>query len=324
MVFAFWNVENLYDTIDDPSKDDDEFTPQGKLAWTSDRYQNKIKNLAHVISSINAEVSNCRLGLMGLCEIENMDVLTDLVRSPAIKELKLTPLLVEGPDARGVDVALLYKGDRFEIKKTCTYSVQLPLDTAHKTRDILIVSGMWDNAPLCIMVNHWPSRRGGETLSRPNRIAAAQKLKHVCDSVHRHFPGTRVLIMGDFNDDPVDISLKNTLGTVDSQKDQDSRHLFNPFEKLYRKGIGTLAWRDSWNLFDQILLNSPFKDQNSNLVFSEAVIFNKKFLTSDLGNYRNYPFRTYSGGAYTGGYSDHYPVFIVFKTANNSEYQPVK
>ena len=322
-VVAFWNVENLYDTIDDPLKDDDEFTPSGKLAWTNERYWQKINNLARVIAEINSEVPGSPLGMMGLCEIENVQVLRHLVLQPAIASLHLKPVLIEGPDARGVDVALLYRDDFFILQKTVSFQVQLPVDTAHKTRDILVVSGLVDKQPLCVIINHWPSRRGGEAESRPNRIAVAKKVRSLTDSVLLNYPATRIMIMGDFNDDPADVSIKKTLYTTASQIAQKGDLLFNPMEKLYKAGSGTLAWRDNWNLFDQILLSHSWLT-TSGLKYSEARIFNKKYLLADFGNYKNYPFRTYSGGAYTGGFSDHLPVFLILRPSIPTDLQQVK
>jgi hypothetical protein len=319
VVIAFWNVENLYDTVDDPLKDDGEFTPTGKLAWTSDRYHQKINNLSRVISEINSEVPNAWLGMIGLCEIENINVLNDLVNSSAIRALQLLPLLIDGPDARGVDVALLYRKDFFDLKKAVSYNVMLPVDTAHKTRGILVAEGFCGGQPLCIIVNHWPSRRGGETASRPNRIAVATKVRSIYDSIILKSPAMRVIIMGDLNDDPVDISVRKVLFSSGSKNSSHGRTLFNPMEKLFMQGLGTLAWRDNWNLFDQILLNSSWDRKGTDLIFADARIYNKKHLMSDYGNYRNYPFRTYSAGAYTGGYSDHFPVFLTFKSAISAD-----
>jgi hypothetical protein len=313
MVIGFYNVENLYDTIDDPLKDDDEFTPAGKLRWTSERYYHKLNRLSEVIAAIGSEVSANGPELLGLCEVENSAVLKDLFAAPALSKRQYRHILMEGPDARGVDVALAYDPAVFELKKAVSYHVKLATDSTHKTRDILVVSAMYHGDPVCVLVNHWPSRRGGEFASRANRIAAAIKARAIADSVLNSEPKTHLIIMGDLNDDPVNESVKKVLGTSADLQDLKNNQFFNPMEKLYKRGIGTLAWQDSWNLFDQVLLSANWFAQNQRWAFRSAGVYNKKFLASSQGKYRDYPFRTYSGGSYTGGYSDHFPAFIVLQ-----------
>jgi hypothetical protein len=318
-IIGFWNVENLYDTVDDPLKDDDEFTPSGSLAWTSERYRHKIRNLSETLAAIAVETPGAEILMVGLCEIENISVLHDLVSSRALKKFGLRAVLEEGGDARGVDPGFIYNPASFSLTGVVSYSFSLPTDSSHRTRDILVISGLLYGDPVSVLVNHWPSRRGGEAASRPNRMAAAAKARSICDSIRAGSPRNRIVVMGDFNDDPPDASVKRVLGGT-HEREAGERQLFNPMEALYREGIGTLAWRDTWNLFDQVLLGAGWNPgARPGLQFQEARVFNKKFLSADHGNYKSYPFRTYSAGSYTGGYSDHYPVYLLFKKTNSAD-----
>jgi hypothetical protein len=309
-VIAFWNVENLYDTINDPRKNDEDFLPQGPNVWTGERYRRKIGRLSEVISKMGAEITAAGPSLLGLCEVENGSVLKDLLEAPALKPRNYQYILIEGPDARGVDPAFVYNPMHFRLSHAVSYPVRLVSDSVHRTRDILVVSGYLDGDALCVLVNHWPSRRGGELASRENRNAAARTARRIADSVSRRDPSCQVIIMGDLNDDPVNESVKKHIGTYDRESESGQGRFFNPMESLYRKGTGTLAWQDSWNLFDQIILSDNWLSGDSRWKFRGARVFNKPFLRSDHGNFKGYPFRTYSGGSYTGGYSDHFPSYI--------------
>jgi hypothetical protein len=311
-VIGFWNVENLYDTLDDPFKNDDDFTPAGVNHWIGERYRKKIDHLAYAISLMGADATPHGLAMLGVCEVENKSVLKDLVASPHLKARNYQYVLIEGPDVRGVDPGLLYNPLYFKLRHAVAYHVKFETDSNHKTRDILCVSGEFGGEPLAVLVNHWPSRRGGEMASRPNRNAAARIARRIADSISQNEPGKRILIMGDLNDDPVNECVKKYIRTYPDQKNISPGRFFNPMEKLFREGIGTLAWQDSWNLFDQIMLNEPWLRGDGHSWQYEAVrIFNKPFLRTDYGNFKGYPFRTFSGGAYTAGYSDHFSSYII-------------
>lgn len=309
---GFWNVENLYDTLNDPKKIDEEFLPEGTNAWTGKRYWEKINHMSKVIAEMASDATPEGLSILGLCEIENKNCLDDLVKDPQLKSRNYQTILVDGPDARGVDPGLIYNPKHFKVTKVATYRVTLPTDSAHKTRDQLVVSGSLFGEALTIIVNHWPSRRGGELASRPNRIEAAKVCRRIADSVTKLDPNNKVIIMGDLNDDPPNESVKTHLKTYGKLKDVKEDYYFNPMEALYKQGIGTLAWQDSWNLFDQTILNkSLLPNGYKSFQYYKAVVFNKPYLKSDFGNFKGYPFRTYSGGTYTAGYSDHFPVYVI-------------
>jgi hypothetical protein len=312
-VVGFWNLENLYDTIDDPLKNDDDFLASGQYRWTGERYWKKIDRLAEVIALMGTEVSRDGLSLLGVCEVENVAVLNDVIASPRLKNRNYKAVLIEGPDIRGVDPGFIYNPAHFSVKKAVAYPLRLVTDSNHKTRDILVVSGVFMGEPVCVLVNHWPSRRGGELASRPNRSAAGRLARHIADSAQQRDPKCRIMIMGDLNDDPVSESIHVQLATFNDAENRGNGKYFNPMETPFKKGIGTLAWQDSWNLFDQIILSHNWLGAAALWHYHEVRIFNKAFLRSDQGNFKGYPFRTYSGGKYTGGYSDHFPSYLVFK-----------
>lgn len=311
-VIGFWNVENLYDTLNDQWKNDEEFTPAGKNAWNGPRYWTKIDHLADVISKMATDVTPDGLAIMGLCEVENINVVKDIVANKKLKSRNYKIVHIEGPDARGVDPSFIYNPNYFKVTKSLAYHVTLVTDSAYKTRDILVVSGNLYGDQVTVLVNHWPSRRGGELASRPNRNAAAKVARHIADSVVAINPNARIVIMGDLNDDPTNFCVKEVIKTYADYAKPEEGKFFNPMENLYKEGTGTLAWQDSWNLFDQIILNKHWVTGDyKGWEFYAVRIFNKTFLKSDFGNFKGYPFRTYSGGSYTGGYSDHFPVYVV-------------
>lgn len=309
---GFWNVENLYDTINDRWKNDEEFTPAGTNAWTARRYQVKLDHLADVISRMATDILPDGLSILGLCEVENKSVVEDLVNSEKLRQRNYKVVHLEGPDARGVDPSFIYNPVYLKVTKTIAFNVKLATDSSHKTRHILGVSGFFMGEPVLILVNHWPSRRGGELASRPNRQAAAKVVRRISDSVMNVSPKTKIIVMGDFNDDPTSESVKKVIGTVADSKQSPGNLFYNPMENLHQMGIGTLAWQDSWNLFDQVLLSAEWVTGNYEYwQFYGARVFNKDFLKCDFGKYKGYPLRTYSGPNYTGGYSDHFPVYVV-------------
>ncbi len=309
---GFWNVENFYDTLDDPLTDDKEFLPDGENRWNSEKYERKLKNLSEVISQMGTEISPDGLAILGLAEIENKNVLEDLVKTEKLKKFNYEIVHYNSPDKRGVDVALIYQPKYFKVTSSKTFTLKMPNDTGFYTRDQLLVSGIFDEKPLHIIVAHWPSRRGGEAKSSPKRIAAAILARSIIDSLTAADSEARIMFMGDLNDDPVNVSVKKNLRTNADKSKLRNGELFNPMEDLYDKGIGTLAWNDSWNLFDQIILSQPLvKNEFSSFEFFGAKVFNKPFVRQDEGNFKGYPFRTFAGGNYTGGYSDHFAVYVI-------------
>lgn len=312
---AFYNLENLFDYQDDPFTYDNDRTPEGKDRWTQAKYQAKLANMATVLSQIGKELSASSPALIGLCEIENRRVLEDLLNQPALKDHTYGIVHYDSPDRRGIDVALLYKKNIF----IPTHHSKHPLllyDLADGerriyTRDQLLVKGYLDGDMVYLMVNHWPSRSGGEEKSRYKRIRAAQLSKHLIDSIFSTDPYAKIISMGDLNDDPTSASVKKVLKPKASRSQTSLKGLYNPMEQLFRDGHGTLAWRDRWNLFDQMLVSKELivPDYKSYRLY-KAGIFNKRYLTHTSGRYKGYPLRSLSNGKFTGGYSDHFPVYL--------------
>ncbi len=313
-IIAFYNLENLFDTIDTPGVLDTEFTPAGSKKWTGDKYWEKLNNMAEVISGIGKRKGLPGPAILGVSEIENIGVLEDLVKTDALKELNFQIVHYDSPDRRGVDVALLYQPRYFTVTHTSSVPLILYGDNGDRiyTRDQLVVSGIFDDEKMHFIVNHWPSRRGGESRSRPLRNAAAKLSRSIVDSIITINTNAKVVVMGDLNDDPMNESVRLHLQTVGEKKKLNEGDMYNPMYKLYKKGIGSLAYRDNWNLFDQIIITQPFLGDNySDYKFRVAHIYNDKTLVNKSGKYKGYPHRTYVGDTYKAGYSDHFPVYIL-------------
>jgi hypothetical protein len=304
---AFYNLENLYDTIVDPDPNktlQDDFTPLGDKRFDTQRYQQKLENMAKVIAELGTESQPDGPAILGVCEIENRLVLEDLVKMPAISGRKYKIVHYDSPDRRGVDVALLYQEKYFKYESSASYVLTNPEDSSFFTRSQLLVSGEIGGEDFHFMVAHWPSRRGGEKRSRPLRML---------DSIKKTDPAAKIVYMGDLNDDPVSFSIKNVIKSEGDISQVESGDFFNPMEKLYDQGIGTLAYRDNWNLFDQFICTSALVEKGgdfSNYKYYKAKVFNAPYLKNSSGSFVGYPFRTYVGSTWQGGYSDHFPVYM--------------
>lgn len=311
---GFYNLENLFDTIVDPDTNkilQEDFTPNGPKRWNTPKYYEKLGNMARVISELGTEVTPDGAAILGVAEVENKSVLEDLVKQDPIKNRNYQIVHFDSPDKRGIDVGLLYNPNYFKNVSAKSYTLSMPTDSNFYTRDQLLVSGELHGEKIHIIVAHWPSRRGGEKRSKPKRIAAAQLARMIVDSLQQYDPNSKVLYMGDLNDDPVDVSVRGYLKTVGTKEEANNGKLYNPFEDFFKKGIGTLGYQDAWNLFDQIIISEPLLgDDYSSLKHYKSVVYNKNYLKSDSGRFKGYPYRTYSFGEYIGGYSDHFPVYL--------------
>ena len=312
---AFYNLENLFDTEDDPLTFDDDRTPDGKDHWTEEIYQAKLKNMAKVIAEIGADVSGTSPAIIGVCEIENRKVLEDLVNQEPLLKKDYGIIQFDSPDRRGIDVALLYRKKVFtptnyKAHELIIYDNNDPTKRIF-TRDQLLVSGMLDGEKIHFIVNHWPSRSGGEERSRPKRIKAAKLNRQIIDSLFTEDPYAKIITMGDLNDDPSSPSVKDYLKAERKSKNLKIKELYNPMEDMARQGLGSLAYRDNWNLFDQMIISTELtKKDYSSYRFYKAGIYNKTYLVNAHGRYKGYPYRSFSGGGFTGGYSDHFPVYL--------------
>lgn len=311
---AFYNLENLFDTINQPEVFDEEFTPKGGMRWTSMKYNNKLKNLSYAISQLGTDgpfpLKNGP-AIIGISEIENRGVVEDLIKTGNLANRNYGIVHYDSPDRRGVDVGLIYDKDQFTVESSNSIRLAYPADTAMRTRDQLLVTGTLGGERVHVIVNHWPSRLGGEKQSRPRREAAAALTKQIADSVLTADPNSKVIIMGDLNDDPMNTSCSVILGAKKDQKEVAPNGYYNPMWSILDKGIGSLAYQGSWNLFDQIIVSGNLlgKDR-SNLKFIKAEVFNRDFLKQEEGKYKGYPKRTHAGGVYLNGYSDHFPTII--------------
>lgn len=306
---AFYNLENLFDTINNNGKYDLEFSPQGDNKWNSQKYWHKIDNMAYAISKFKTNTTPLGPAIIGVSEVENITVLQDLVKADAIKDLDLRIVHHDSPDARGIDVGLLYNPRFFQLINVTNHT----LTTVNfRTRDQMCVVGLLGGKRVGVIVNHWPSRRGGAA-SEPSRVAAATLTKQIADSLLTVDPNMGVIIMGDLNDDPSDKSCAEVLGAVKKPSQCKPGGLYNPFWEKLDKGIGSYIYRGSWDLFDQIIVNYNLVSGKAGLKFYDAKVLNFDFLKQADGQYKNYPFRTFSGGAWIGGYSDHFPteIFLV-------------
>ncbi len=313
-IIGFYNLENLYDTIDNPIVNDDEFTPDGVRNYNGSIYTNKLSKLASVIARMGSEISPDGPAILGVAEIENDTVLHDLVKHPLIRNRNYRIVHYDSKDLRGVDVALLYNPAYFTVTASGALFVDLPegAKTSFFTRDVLWVKGRLDGETIYVFVNHWPSRLGGEERSAPGRYAAAQVNRNFIDSVKRNEPNAKFVIMGDLNDDPVNKSVTQVLGAKGKQSEVKPGELFNPWYEMYKKGIGTLAYQDAWGLFDQIIISQSWLEkQQKGFFYYRQHIFNKEFIIENIGKYKGYPMRTWDGNTYRGGYSDHFPTYLV-------------
>lgn len=310
---AFYNFENLFDTVDDPKKFDEDFTPAGDYHYTDAIYRAKLHNLATVLQQLGTEVTPDGPALIGTAEIENDRVLQDLAAQPEIQARHYRFVHFESPDSRGIDVALLYNPRYFSVlhAEALLTDIRVSGEKGGHTRDVLHVTGILAGDTVHVLVNHWPSRRGGEAASAPLRAIAAGVCRRVVDSLNTHAPGSKVLVMGDLNDDPVSPSVAKVLGAKGDKEKVQVNELYNPWAAYFNKGIGTLGYNDSWNLFDQIMLSGSWlKPTGKSWRYYKSEIFNRDFLKEKFGQYKGYPHRSFDGSNWINGYSDHFPVIV--------------
>ena len=310
---AFYNQENLFDTIDDPEKNDQDFTPSGSYHWNQMKYEHKLANMSKVLSQLCTDRVKGGAAFIGLSEVENAHVLQDLVSQPALKEKGFQYIHYEGDDARGIDVAAIYNPRMFHLKKSELISVTeeyKAFSGGHITRGILHAEGNMLGENFHFLVNHWPSRGAAS----PSREFMGRKVRQVVDSIYKVEPKAKIVIMGDLNDDPDNKSVTEALGAILNKKKvkAGSTELYNPWNDVLRKeGKGTLLYDGMWNLFDQIIISANMLgDDRGDFKFFKNEIFRPEWLTTKDGKYVGSPLRTTSGGVWQDGYSDHFPTQI--------------
>ncbi|MCC6447191.1 MAG: endonuclease/exonuclease/phosphatase family protein [Chitinophagaceae bacterium] len=266
--------------------------------------------MATVISQIGTDQVSDGISFLGVAEIENEFVLKTLCAHPLLSKLNLKVVQFDGPDNRGVDCGFLYNPTKFKLLEA--KSLTVPIESGDRpTRDVFYVIGNLDGDVIHIFVNHWPSRRGGEAITREKRKLAASVSKKVIDSLMASDPLTKVVVMGDLNDDPINASVTEVLNAKGKTQDVRPGGLFNPWYDYYRKGLGSMAYNDAWSLFDQIIISYGFlSKENKGLRYNGSQVFNKNFMIEKFGHYRGYPKRSYSNGVWNDGYSDHFPTVI--------------
>ncbi len=363
-IVGFYNLENLFDTIDDPKIDDQEFLPNSPKKYNTFAYNRKLKNMATVIKQIGTAENPDGLALLGVVEIENATVIKDLIATDSLVNRNYKYVHFNSPDARGIDVGLIYSPKYFTVINAKPHHVELP--DKHPTRDILVVQGDLVGDTVFVLVNHWPSRRGGsnsfdlnnkekaynrntkitydrvsgvtyqsgvelnendalqndgEVMSRPARAAAAKACLAVTDSIYKKYPKTKIIIMGDLNDDPTSPSVAEVLNAKEKPEEVTKKGIYNPMIAYFKKGYGTLAYNGKWNLFDQLMYSQSLLDQTqtNGWFFYSAHIFGRDFLITKKGNYKGYPRRSWVGDYWLGGYSDHFPVYSILVRALPTE-----
>ena len=321
---AFYNLENLFDTINNNGKYDLEFSPNGARQWDGRKYWSKIHNMAYAISQLATERTPFGPAVIGVSEIENITVLQDLVKNEQIAKWNLQIVHHDSPDRRGVDVGFLYNPRFFKVLNVTHHRLSIDGEPEFLTRDQTCMTGLLFGEKVSLIVNHWPSRLGGEELSSYKREAAAALCKQIADSLWKEDPNQAIIIMGDLNDDPHNSSCSKVLGAVQYKEAATANGFYNPFwNKLEKEGIGSLAYKGQWNLFDQIIISGNLvrevreieKIEKPNLVYQRCEVWNKDFLKGQDGNRVGYPLRTFSAGVFLNGYSDHFPtqIFLVKK-----------
>ena len=312
---AFYNVENLFDTINDVNKNDEASPIMEIEKGRTEIYNKKLKNLSKVISEIGYSETNSFPTIVGLSEVENKTVIEDLINTGKLKDGNYGISHFDSPDARGIDVALIYRKEFFKVLNEKNHKLILNDDTSGEiifTRDQLVVDGLLEGDRYFLIINHWPSRYGGELRSRPFRNKAAKLNIKIIDSLNSTHKNPKIITMGDFNDDPKNESIKYILNSKNYQLNLNDNDLYNPYENMHTEGIGTLVYRGYWNLFDQIIISRSLLNKSSKAFsFYNSFIFKEKYLINQDGNYKGYPFRSFAGGRYLDGYSDHLPVYIL-------------
>jgi len=308
----FYNVENLFDAINDPLINDEEFLPGSAKKWTEARYQQKIDHIARVVRDLGEDTLPV---LVGLCEVENRKTVDDLISKSTLKGLDYQVVHHESPDSRGIDVALLFRTRYFQLIDSHFFAIRFPFDTAVRTREILYARGILGGMDTVhVFVNHWPSRSSGEVQSRPLRVWVAEAVRYRVDSILALSPAAQILIMGDFNDEPMDLSVVSGLNALLSYENPKSANLYDLTQGLKSTTPGgTYKYKGVWNLLDHIVVSGAVMDTTRRLYSRPADlhVFQAGYLLEpDKSNMGQQPLRTYLGNYYQGGYSDHLPVFL--------------
>lgn len=307
----FYNVENLFDTEDDPLKKDNEFLPEGSMRWNRWKYEKKLRNIARVITAVG-EMSPP--AFVGLCEVENDRVVRDLTQHSPLRKQEYDYVMTDAPDERGIDVALLYQRDQFKLLHKQEYRIRNG-KKENATRNILHVTGQLTNGEtLDLFICHFPSRTAGRRKTEPERVTAAALLRQKVDSLFSLERKARIVIMGDFNDHPYNKSLSETLQGKKIEPACAPDKLYNlMYHRLNEKDFGSYKFRGKWEILDQFIVSGNLLREEAPVFIRgrQGEVFKAEFLLEkDETYYGKKPYRTYAGPRYLGGYSDHLPIFI--------------
>ena len=306
---VFYNVENLFDTKNDANTNDDDFTPHGDYRWDEQRYNKKLDHISEAINLIDEKPL-----LIGLAEIENHDVLEALIETPGMDDINYKYVHFNSPDRRGIDVALLYDSQEFEVLSSKKLAVKLKNNNGFKTRDILYVEGLISSSVKAhVFVNHWSSRREGQIESDHKRVRAAEILREKVDEIMENDKDANIIIIGDFNDYPTNNSLNKTLRAKEAGYENDG-DLINLLFDEHEDGEGTSVYQREWSVIDQIVISQSIYDGKTlGIQNQDAEILRERKLIYTYHDGGQKPSATYGGRKYFGGYSDHLPVYIVLK-----------
>ncbi len=326
-VIGFYNLENLFDTYHDDGKNDYEYLPEGANEWTDAKYEKKLYNMAKVIRAMKDE-NKVWHTILGVSEIENRHVLEDLVSQPAIAEANYQIIHYDGPDRRGVDVALLYRPDQFQVLESrslpynfdsdaITFDMSKEEQENFRTRDILMVRGLLGGEMFAFFVAHLPSRIGGKGMDLRSR--GGEIMYEASCELMKEYPGIKIVAMGDMNDNPTDPSMAVYMHGKEFIEDVAEGDFFSPFVSMLHAGYGSLAYRGEWNIYDILIVNEFLAKAPAGTLRIVPIvknkyygrIFKKPFMVQDEGQYKDQPKRTFSNGTFINGYSDHFPTYIV-------------
>lgn len=307
---AFYNQENLFDTIDNPNKNDSEFLPEGKYKWNTEKYLTKLNQMSKVIASMN---NGKGVDFLGMCEVESIEALTDLIKNKQLAKMTYKTVFFEGEDERGIDNAFIYKSSLVkEVKGRSVVINSEGIDGDH-TRNILVAEiTLKNNEKVHFIVNHWPSRREGEKESEFKRIFVAGEVRKVCDEIYAKNANANIIVMGDLNDEPTNMSVIAALGASGAASKTKDKLLFNTMKQLAMEGQGSHKYKSQWSMLDQIIISANLLNPKSKVKFTEgsAQVYKQDFMLETNEKYKGNPFRTFVGNKYLGGFSDHLPVMI--------------
>ncbi len=304
---AFYNQENLFDTINNPNKNDEEFLPDGKYKWNTERYTKKVNNMAKVIAALNPD-------FLGMCEVESINALNDLIKNKQLLGSNYQAVFFEGPDERGINNALIYKTNAVKDVKGKAFFINAEGLGGDNTRAILFANiTLKNNEHIVFLVNHFPSRREGEKESEPKRMYVASVLKHICDSLQKKDTKANIILMGDFNDYPNNISIKEVLGAAANVKSIANNGFYNPMYALMEQGLGSYRHKGEWNFLDQIILSKNLVDCKTKVCYqaNSTSVFKEDWMIETEEKYKGNPLRTFGGIKFLNGYSDHLPVMLL-------------